>query len=173
MATSKKSAPKSAKKSPPKSPPKSVKKGSAKPAISDEESAKTARAKKLANGGLAVGVKLFHYTYRPTYKDGKRIEDPSTMWGPLYVVAETTQSWVFGKDLNRTDEWSTFKILKSKVRDEEGRARHNLAMNEEEYLRREWVKSQGWRISDLVRSLNSYEKLRAIADIVGFGERPK
>ena len=126
----------------------------------------------ILQGVLAVGAQIYRRDHYNVYENGKLVTDPLRKWKPYYVVGETRLSWIFGEELG-AERWDNQKILKSKLKDEEGRHRHGLALTVEEYTRYQWVSDNAFFIGEHVRHVSDYDKLYAIATMIGYSDKTR
>lgn len=77
-------------------------------------------------------------------------------WREYKIEAETSRSWVIGRG------WAERKIPKN------GRMPMDVCFSEAEIDRRAFVVDHAYRISEEVRKLSDYDKLKQIAEMVGY-----
>lgn len=104
-----------------------------------------------------------------TTQIGDKIWVYGSRWGgskyhEYTIVSETSRSWILsGRE--------GIKVSKKALA--AGELFPNVARTLEEIERSEWVERNAWRIADKMRYLKDYDKLQAIAEIVGYTEAVK
>lgn len=115
---------------------------------------------------LKVGAKIFRFDpNRRIYKkdpvtgrDGRGGPIWREHWSEVEITGETSRSWVF--------RWNE-KIPKK------GPLPWGYLLNAEEVDRAAWAHDNIYEICEAVRRCRDYDKLRAIAELIGWKERTK
>ena len=121
---------------------------------------------------MQVGDKVWIFdNNRRYYKDDKGNKLTSSWYRghfiELYIVGETTQSWLVGYKGENPDNRSCIKVNKKTLsyKFEYGRDGH-LYTSEEEIDKNCWVNDNQYKIHEAVNYCNDYDKLKAIEEIL-------
>lgn len=115
---------------------------------------------------VKVGDPIWRFDHnRRVYRKN---EHGDSVGGPIWrerwrrdeIVGETARSLLVGP------QWCQTKLPKSAFRD--GGCPPGWALSEEHIDRLAWVHENAYRLGAVVQRLGDYEKLRAIAEIVGY-----